>query len=445
MLFSRCLGQLKVQKIERNEIMNQFIEYRREFHHYPEIGWRELRTSARVAEILEAMGYSCLMGKDVVREETISFEMLSEEEKEAEKKRAVSQGAAPAYVERTCGYPGVIAILNTGKKGPVTAFRFDIDCLPYQEPAKTGFRPFDEGYISCNADCVHACGHDAHTAIGLGLADALMKRRDELKGQIKLIFQPAEERYNGAQAIVDKGHLDDAENFISIHMALTGEGRPLPSNTICCGCKDFLSDCQLDVTFHGRAAHPCGAAQEGKNALLAACSAAMNLHAIAPHEAGLCRVNVGKLNAGVVVNTIAPTAFMSIEYRGQTQEISQYARGRVFDILDGSVKAYDMDYTYIDFGEIPAAQSDDAMMEVIERAAGQVDWFQKIYFEGSVGGTDDASVMMNKVQANGGNATYVGIGSDTTQPLHNAEFDLDEEAIPAAIEMLVHAVEELNR
>lgn len=445
MLFSRCLGQLKVQKIERNEIMNQFIEYRREFHHYPEIGWRELRTSARVAEILEAMGYSCLMGKDVVREETISFEMLSEEEKEAEKKRAVSQGAAPAYVERTCGYPGVIAILNTGKKGPVTAFRFDIDCLPYQEPAKTGFRPFDEGYISCNADCVHACGHDAHTAIGLGLADALMKRRDELKGQIKLIFQPAEERYNGAQAIVDKGHLDDAENFISIHMALTGEGRPLPSNTICCGCKDFLSDCQVDVTFHGRAAHPCGAAQEGKNALLAACSAAMNLHAIAPHEAGLCRVNVGKLNAGVVVNTIAPTAFMSIEYRGQTQEISQYARGRVFDILDGSVKAYDMDYTYIDFGEIPAAQSDDAMMEVIERAAGQVDWFQKIYFEGSVGGTDDASVMMNKVQANGGNATYVGIGTDTTQPLHNAEFDLDEEAIPAAIEMLVHAVEELNR
>lgn len=445
MLFSRCLGQLKVQKIERNEIMNQFIEYRREFHHYPEIGWRELRTSARVAEILEAMGYSCLMGKDVVREETISFEMLSEEEKEAEKKRAVSQGAVPAYVERTCGYPGVIAILNTGKKGPVTAFRFDIDCLPYQEPAKTGFRPFDEGYISCNADCVHACGHDAHTAIGLGLADALMKRRDELKGQIKLIFQPAEERYNGAQAIVDKGHLDDAENFISIHMALTGEGRPLPSNTICCGCKDFLSDCQLDVTFHGRAAHPCGAAQEGKNALLAACSAAMNLHAIAPHEAGLCRVNVGKLNAGVVVNTIAPTAFMSIEYRGQTQEISQYARGRVFDILDGSVKAYDMDYTYIDFGEIPAAQSDDAMMQVIERAAGQVDWFQKIYFEGSVGGTDDASVMMNKVQANGGNATYVGIGTDTTQPLHNAEFDLDEEAIPAAIEMLVHAVEELNR
>ena len=259
--------------------MNQFVEYRREFHHYPEIGWREIRTSARVAEILETMGYSCLMGKDVLNEETISFEMLGEEEKAAEKERAIAQGAAPAYVERTGGYPGVIAILDTGKEGPVTAFRFDIDCLPYQEPPNPGFRPFDEGYISCNAECVHACGHDAHTAVGLGLADALLKRKDELKGKVKIIFQPAEERYNGAQAIVDKGHLDDAENFISIHMALTGEGRPLPSNTLCCGCKDFLSDCQLDVTFHGRAAHPCGAAQEGKNALLAACSAAMNLHA----------------------------------------------------------------------------------------------------------------------------------------------------------------------
>lgn len=186
--------------------MNKFIEYRREFHHYPEIGWREIRISARVAEILEGMGYRCLMGKDVLNLDTIAFEMLTEEERQAEMNRAVSQGADPSYVERTEGYPGVIAELDTGKEGPVTAFRFDIDCLPYQEPEKEGFRPFDEGYISCNAECVHACGHDAHTAIGLGLAEALIKKGDELKGKLRIIFQPAEERYNGAQSIVDKGH-----------------------------------------------------------------------------------------------------------------------------------------------------------------------------------------------------------------------------------------------
>ncbi len=424
--------------------MNKFIEYRREFHHYPELGWREIRTSARVAEILEGMGFHCLMGTDVIRENSLSFEMLTDEEKRVEKERAIAQGAKPEYVERTKGYSGVIAELNTQREGPVTAFRFDIDCLPYQEPKQEGYRPFDEGYLSCNDEHTHACGHDAHTAIGLGLAQALMERKDNLKGKIRIIFQPAEELYYGAQSIVDKGHLDDVTNFISIHMALTAEGHPLPSNTICCGCKDFVSDCQLDVTFTGRAAHPCGASQEGKNALLAACTAALNLHTIAPHEAGLCRVNVGVLNAGVVVNTIAPNAFMSVEYRGQNEEISAYARKRVFDILDGASKSYDLKYSVNDFGEIPSSQSDDAMMEVIQRAAGKVSWFEKIYFEGSIGGTDDAAVMMNKVQENGGIATYAGIGTNTTQPLHNPEFDLDEESIPATIAMLTHAVEELN-
>lgn len=384
------------------------------------------------------------MGDQVVNTDTISFEMLSAEEKQKEMERAVNQGAKPEYTERTGGYPGVIAELDTGREGPVTAFRFDIDCLPYQEPEKDGFRPYDEGYISCNRDRVHACGHDAHTAIGLGLARALLDQQDRLCGKIRIIFQPAEERYNGAQSIVDKGHLDDVKNFISVHMALTAEGWPLPSNTIACGCKDFLSDDQLDITFHGKAAHPCGASQEGKNALLAACSAALNIHSIAPHEEGLCRVNVGILNAGVAVNTIAPNAFMSVEYRGQTQTITKYARKRVFDILDGAAKAYDITYTCDDLGEIPAGQSDDAMMEVIERAAKKVPWFEKIYFEGNVGGTDDASVMMNKVQENGGIATYAGIGCDTTQPLHNPEFDLDEDSIPAAIQMLTYAVEELN-
>lgn len=430
---------------ERKKSVNKFIEYRREFHRYPELAWREIRTSARIAEILEEMGYTCLMGTDVIDVKALSFEMLSDEERAAEKERAITQGAKPEYVQRTEGYPGVIATLDTGREGPVTALRFDIDCLPYQEPKTEGYRPFDEDYISCNDGHVHACGHDAHTAMGLGLAQALMACKDTLTGKIKMIFQPAEETYYGAQSIVDKGHLDDVINFISLHVALSAEGYPLPSNTLCCGCKDFLSDCQLDVTFKGRAAHPCGASQEGKNALLAACTAALNIHTIAPHEAGLCRVNVGVLNAGVVANTIAPNAFMSVEYRGQNQEISAYARKRVFDVLDGASKSYDLEYSVHDFGEIPSSQSDDDMMEVIRRAAGKVPWFEKIYFEGNIGGTDDAAVMMNKVQANGGIATYAGIGTDTTQPVHNPEFDMDEEAIPAAIELLTHAIAELNK
>ena len=420
--------------------MNQLTEYRREFHKYPENGWREFRTSARVAEILTGMGYDVAMGPDVIEPGSVGEpERLSEEQIRQEMERA-----DPAFVKRTQGWPGVMAVLDTGREGPVSAMRFEMDCLPYDEPQRPGYRPCDEGYLSCNPQSVHACGHDGHTAIGLGIAAELMKRKGELKGKIKLFFQPAEETFYGAQSIVDKGHLDDVMNFIAVHIALSAENKPLPSHTVACGCRDFLSDRQLDVYLEGKAAHPCGASQEGKNALLAACSAALNIHSIAPHEEGLCRVNVGEIHAGVCANTIAPDAMMRIEYRGQKPAISEYAGQRIFDILEGTAKAYDLKYHYVDYGEVPAGASDYAMMEVVQRAAQKVPWFQTVYFEGNVGGTDDAAVMLTKVQQNGGIGSYVGIGADTTGPVHNPEFDFDEDCLQAAMELCVYALEELH-
>ena len=425
--------------------MNQLTEYRREFHKYPENGWREFRTSARVAEILTGMGYDVAMGPDVIEPGSVGEpERLSEEQIRQEMERAVRQGADPAFVERTQGWPGVMAVLDTGREGPVSAMRFEMDCLPYDEPQRPGYRPCDEGYLSCNPQSVHACGHDGHTAIGLGIAAELMKRKGELKGKIKLFFQPAEETFYGAQSIVDKGHLDDVMNFIAVHIALSAENKPLPSHTVACGCRDFLSDRQLDVYLEGKAAHPCGASQEGKNALLAACSATLNIHSSAPHEEGLCRVNVGEIHAGVCANTIAPNAMMRIEYRGQKPAISEYAGQRIFDILEGTAKAYDLKYHYVDYGEVPAGASDYAMMEVVQRAAKKVPWFQTVYFEGNVGGTDDAAVMLTKVQQNGGIGSYVGIGADTTGPVHNPEFDFDEDCLQAAVDVCVYALEELH-
>lgn len=425
--------------------MNQLAAYRREFHKYPENGWREFRTSARVAEILTGMGYTVALGPDVIEPASVGEpERLSQAQVQAEMERAVRQGAQESFVAMTKGWPGVMAVLDTGRAGPVSAMRFDIDCLPYDEPEKEGYRPHDEGYLSCNPHSVHACGHDGHTAIGLGIAEALMKRRAQLTGKIKLFFQPAEETFYGAQSIVDKGHLDDVMYFIAVHIALSAENKPLPSNTIACGCRDFLSDRQLDVYLQGQAAHPCGASQDGKNALLAACSAALNIHSIAPHEGGLCRVNVGEIHAGVCANTIAPDAMMRIEYRGQTPAISDYAGKRIFDILDGTAKAYGLTYRCVDYGEVPAGASDYGMMEVIQRAAQKVSWFKTVYFEGNVGGTDDATAMLTKVQQNGGIGAYVGIGADATNTVHNPEFDFDEDCLQAAVDVCILALEEVH-
>lgn len=426
--------------------MNKFIEYRREFHKFPETGWREIRTSARIAEILEKMGYQhILMGPEVVEISSVApFIRMTAKETEDVMKRAKSQGASTEYVERTKEFPGVIAILDTGIPGPTTAFRFDIDCLPYEEFDADGYPPKELGFLSQNSNCVHACGHDGHTAIGLGAAEVLLTNKEKLCGRIKFIFQPAEETFYGAQSIVDKGHLDDVDYFIALHIALTAEGIPLPSHSIACGCKDFLSDRQLDVTFLGKAAHPCGASQEGKNALLAACSAALNLHCIAPHEEGLCRINVGTLHAGIAINTIPPQAELSVEFRGESTTIAKYAENRVFDVLNGTAKAYDMAYEYLDYGEVPAGKSDDALMEIIEESAKNIPWFEKIYYEGNVGGTDDATIMMSRVQENGGIAVYTGIGADTTQPLHNPQFDFDEDAIAASIELCKAVILEIH-
>lgn len=333
--------------------------------------------------------------------------------------------------------PGSVCAFFDAGKPETVAFRADLDALPVSEC--TGLP-----WASVHPGKMHACGHDGHTAIGLGIAGELQKRKEHLCGKIKLFFQPAEETFYGAQSIVDKGHLDDVMNFIAVHIALSAENKPLPSHTVACGCRDFLSDRQLDVYLEGRAAHPCGASQEGRNALLAACSAALNIHSIAPHEAGLCRVNVGEIHAGVCANTIAPNAMMRIEYRGQYPEISAYAGKRIFDILDGTAKAYGLTYHYVDYGEVPAGASDPAMMEIIQRAAKKVPWFETVYFEGNVGGTDDAAVMLTKVQQNGGIGTYVGIGADTTGPVHNPEFDFDEDCLPAAMELCLNALEELH-
>lgn len=417
--------------------MNELVKYRREFHKYPESGWNEIRTSARVGQILTELGVDeVYFGEEVVDTALLEGIDLSSEKRQENLARALRQGADAEFVERTGGCPGVMGVIRTGKPGPVYALRFDMDSLPYDECRERGYRPVEEGFVSVNTGRVHACGHDAHTAIGLGLARRLMEEKESYTGTVKLIFQPAEEVNFGALSIVSKGHLDDVDGFLAVHLALSAENVPLPSHTMCCGVRDFMSCRQIDVTFHGHAAHPCGAAQEGKNALLACASAAMNLHGIAMHEKGLGRVNVGAIHGGDCTNTICPECCISLEYRGQYREITEYFERRVFDILEGTARQFDMTYSYVDHGENPAGASDLVMMEIVEREAREIPWFEKVYFEGNLGGTDDAAAMMNRVQEHGGIASYIGIGCDTTQCLHNPGFDFDEDCMGAAVELL---------
>ena len=230
-------------------------ERRRDFHRYPETAWLEMRTSAVIAKVLTELGYEVLTGKDVCLESSRLGVPSSEELKE-HAERALLQGAPAEYLteEMRAGFTGVIGILRCGE-GPVTALRFDIDALGLTEDENVNHRPFAEGFASRNPGMMHGCGHDGHAAIGLGVAEVLMKIKDGLHGTVKLIFQPGEEGAKGACAIVAHGHLDDVDYFAGTHIAPTGgpdDGDVTP------GTWGSLATSKYDVYFEGQAAHAGG-------------------------------------------------------------------------------------------------------------------------------------------------------------------------------------------
>ncbi len=410
--------------------------FRRELHRYAEPAWQEIRTTARLGQLLSEMGNDPVhLGPEAVDINAIPPHIALSAQARAEAcQRAIAQGADPHWVEKTQGWPGAVVQLETGRPGPVWAFRFDIDALPYpekQDPHRAACR---EGYCS-ETDSVHACGHDGHTAIGLGLAAALLENKHLLTGTVRLLFQPAEEAYCGAASMISKGWLTGVDQFISLHIALSAEGKPLPSHTFASGCSDFMSFTRLDVDFWGKAAHPCGASQLGRNALLAACSACLSLHTIAPHEEGLTRVNVGVLHSGTVTNTIPDHARLELEYRSTTPAGTAYLRERVEQTLAGAAQSYGVTHQIQDYGTSPAAKSSPGLMALAARAAAKVPWFTTIHKEGNVSGSDDAAEMITAVQSQGGQGIYMGLGADTTDPLHGDAFDFDEEVLEASVSL----------
>ena len=292
---------------ELQTLFPQLTAWRRDFHHYAESGWVEFRTAAKVAEILEQLGYDLAMGRDVV--DADSRMGLPDEATLAQAfARARQQGAPEKWLSAfEGGFTGIVATLNTGRPGPTLAFRVDMDALDLDESSQDDHLPAREGFASCNSGMMHACAHDGHTTIGLGLAHLLMQHRAELNGTIKLIFQPAEEGTRGARAMVAAGALDGVDYFTAIHI-----GTGVPAGTVICGSDNFMATTKFDVRFTGVAAHAGGKPEEGRNALLAAAQATIGLHSIAPHSEGASRVNVGVMQAGSGRNVVPASALLKV-------------------------------------------------------------------------------------------------------------------------------------
>lgn len=198
-------------------LQEEMTACRRDLHRYPEPGWTEFRTAAKAAAFLTSLGYTVKTGADVVKQDCM-MGVPSPEQLAAEQQRAVQEGADPQWVHRMDGgRTGLVAEWKFREGGPVVAIRFDMDCNEVTETDDPAHKPNQESFASHHPGAMHACGHDGHTTVGLALARVLASLQEELRGTVRLIFQPAEEGVRGAYAMVESGIVDDVDYLLGAH------------------------------------------------------------------------------------------------------------------------------------------------------------------------------------------------------------------------------------
>lgn len=418
----------------------QLKEWRRDFHRYPEGGFLEMRTASIVASILDELGFGLEMGRQVMAADYFMGKP-NQEETAAHYQWALENGAKKDYIEPfKGGYTGIVATMDTKKEGPTIAFRVDMDALPIHESEADSHFPQKEGFRSAVANTMHACGHDAHTTIGLGLASLIAENKDSLKGKIKLIFQPAEEGTRGARSMAEAGVIDDVDYLIASHV-----GTGVPDGHFVASKNGFLATSKLDVTFKGVSSHAGGNPEEGKNALLAAASAALNIYAIPRHSEGATRINVGELHAGSGRNIIADKAVLKIETRGETTKINEYVKAQAEAVIAGSAQMYGVEYEIHTVGEAISAHGSKELASVLHACAQEASYIKESILEdNSPAGSEDATFFMERVQQNGGQATYCIFGTELAAGHHNEKFDINEGTMKNAVQLLFESIKKLN-
>ncbi|HHR6128676.1 TPA: M20 family metallopeptidase [Providencia alcalifaciens] len=363
------------------------IVFRRDLHSHPELPFEEVRTTQRIAEELAKIG--------------IEYRLT----------------------EPT----GIIADIKGGKPGKTVALRADIDALPVQELNDS------LEYKSTNQGKMHACGHDAHTAMLLTAAKALYEVRDELNGNIRLIFQPAEEIAQGAKAMVKQGAVDNVDNVFGMHIWST-----TPSGKISCNVGGtFASADLLVVKFKGRGGH--GSMPEATvDAAIVASSFVMNLQAVVSRETSSLDsavVTIGKMEVGTRFNVIAENAVLDGTVRCFDIETRTRIEAAIRRYAEHTAAMYgataEVDYIY---GTLPVINEERSALlaqSVISEAFGE----NTLMAERPTPGGEDFSFYMENIP---GCFALLGSGNpekDTQWAHHHGCFNIDEDVMASGAEL----------
>lgn len=239
------------------------------------------------------------------------------------------------YEPVRCGKAGLVALAGGKKEGKVFLIRGDMDALPITEEADVDF-PSKNGKM-------HACGHDMHTAMMLGAARLLKKHEDEIKGTVKLMFQPAEEIFEGSNDMINAGLLDNpsVDAALMIHVMA---GMPFPAGTVIVSAPGVSAPAAdyFEITVKGKGCHG-SMPNTGIDPLTAAAHILIALQEIHARELAMSDqavLTIGTMNAGTAANVIPDTVVMGGSIRTFNEETRAFIKKRMTELSEGIAEAY---------------------------------------------------------------------------------------------------------
>lgn len=384
---------------ESQALLPQLIAWRRDLHRHPELGFQEVRTAEVVARRLHELGLEVISG---------------------------------------VGRTGVVGILEGSRPGPTVMLRFDMDALPITEANQTD-------YASEVPGVMHACGHDGHTAIGLGVATLLSQHRRGWAGRVKFVFQPAEEGLGGALAMIQDGVLESPKPDIAFGLHLWNT-LPVGRAIVQAGTLMAASD-KFILRIRGRGGH--GALpHETIDAVVIGAQLVSALQTIVSRNVDPTQtavLTVGQFQAGQAYNIIAEEAELVGGFRSLHPAVRQTIIERVEALTKGLAAAFGATGEVEWLPIAPAVVNDAKAAAHIEAVAKEVLGAENVSGTAPIMVSEDMAEFLNRVPG-----CFFFIGSMNEEkglkyPHHNPRFDFDERALALGVAILAEATARLLR
>jgi amidohydrolase len=366
----------------------EMVRLRRTIHEHPELAFEEIKTSALVGDTLEKIGLD---------------------------------------VRRGVAKTGVIGTLRGNQNGKTVALRSDMDALPI--PEATGL-PF----ASKNPGRMHACGHDSHTAIGLGAALILSELRDELHGEVRFLFQPSEEKIpGGAPYMIEEGALDGVSEIFGLHVLSQADAGTVGF----CPGEMMASADELYITIRGKSGHGARP-HHAIDPVVVTAEVILGLQTLIsrnldPFAHGV--ISICSVHGGFAPNIIPNEIKLMGTLRSMSREWRDFAHKRIHEIVNGICFSARAEAEINIALGYPVLVNDEAETNFAESCAKELFGPDRVFRAERLMGAEDFAYYLEKVP---GTFYRLGIRNEAegiTADIHNDHFTIDESAMKAGAAM----------